>query len=140
VVIRRSRVGRLPTVIAILAFVQSALSLFLAGEWFSGGSQLAGRGVVLLPIISAAIFVRSTVVACVALLYAFFGWALLTGRRQAWLAGFIAVLFSGIGVLILVAEQEPIWRIVGRAAIPVVILWYLLAPAGRELAHARGGS
>ena len=90
-------------VIAMLALAQGVLGLLRALQWVQIGSDLMRQGVLLLPIIGAMAFGRA---AMVALMVALYGLNLLGGESPA--------------------------RVLLWAIAPVVIIGYLLAPAGRR--------
>ena len=119
-------------VVGILALVQGVLGLLRAAHLVQIGSDLADRGLLLLPIIGAIAFVRAGLVAILALLFVVEAWGLF-GRR-AWARGLgltIAIVTLILGLLALLGGMPPagaaFWAIV-----PVVLLVYLLGPAGRR--------
>ena len=87
------------TVVAVLALAQGVLRVLRALELVRIGSDLVGRGSLLLPLIGAMAFVRGALVAGIALSVVVAGESL--GRALVW------------------------------TVVPVILLLYLLAPAGR---------
>ena len=119
-------------VIAILALAQGVLGILRAVRWIEIGSDLMQRGVVLLPIIGAMAFGRGAMVATIAALYAVFAWGLLARRGWARPLGLTVALVNLVIVgLALLGGESPglglLWAIV-----PVIMVVYLLAPAGRR--------
>ena len=119
-------------VIALLATVQAVAALVWATQWVQMGGDVMGRGVLFMPLMAITLFARSGFALVMAALYLLFVWAALTGRRSAWRLGMLAVVFNGFGVLVLVAAGAPLREIALRAIVAVVVLGYLVAPAGRR--------
>jgi hypothetical protein len=118
--------------IAGLALMQSIFLILRAFEWFRIGLELSMHGVLFLPILGAVAFTRGKLVLVIALLYIPFALGALFQQRWAWGLGLGVSLVTGLGVLILVLEGAPntswlLWLIV-----PVVLVWYLLSPVGRQ--------
>ena len=119
-------------IIALLAMAQGLLGLLRALELVSIGTDVAGRGAVLLPLIGTLMIVRGVLVAALAGLYAVFAWGAL--RRKAW-ARPIGILVALVNAVLVVAVliggggSPGTWL---WAVVPVTILVYLLAPAGRH--------
>jgi hypothetical protein len=120
---------RTPTapVIAILAVVQAALGVFRALGWFHIGSDLMGRGVLLLPVVGAVAFARGVVIAAVGLLYALFAWALLTGRPSARPLGWIAAAVNLLLVLSILIQGDGVMPTLLWCLVPAIVVWHLLA-------------
>src|ERR1051326_7536060 len=72
-------------VVAVLSVAQAAFGVLRAMGWFQIGSDLLGRGIVLLPVIGMVAFARGALVAAIAALYVLFAFGLWTGR--AWARG-----------------------------------------------------
>ena len=123
-------------VVAVLAVAQGVLGILRAAQWIQIGSDLADRGLLLLPIIGALAFIRGVMVAILAALYGLFAWGVLARRGWAWSLGLtVALVNLALGALALVAGESPgralLWTIV-----PVILAGYLLAPAGRRALDA----
>ena len=119
-------------VIAIFALAHGVLGLLRAVQWVQIGSDLMRQGVLLLPIIGAMAFGRGAMVATIAALYALFAGGLLARRGWARPLGLtVALVNLAIVGLALLGGESPglglLWAIA-----PVVIIGYLLAPAGRR--------
>ena len=129
------REGRRPVglvVIALLALAQGVLGVFRALQWVQIGSDLLRQGVLLLPIIGAMAFGRGAMVATIAALYALFAGGLLARRGWARPLGLTVALVNLVIVgLALLGGESPglglLWAIV-----PVTMVVYLLARAGRR--------
>ena len=119
-------------VIAVLAMMQGIVGLLRAFEWFRVGIDMSRQGILLVPILGAVAFTWGKLVLVLALGYILFALGALFKQRWAWGLGLGVSLVTGLTVLILVLEGAPdtwwlLWLIV-----PVVLVWYLLSPEGRQ--------
>jgi hypothetical protein len=118
--------------ILALALVQAIAALLRGFNWLQVGSDLFGRGLVLLPLIGALTIMRGLFVWAVALLYVLFvfgallrrSWARWTGATAA-IITLILVLNAAIqnGVLV----EGFIWSI-----IPAILLIYVFSQEGKQ--------
>lgn len=118
--------------ILALALVQAIAGVLRGFNWLQVGSDLFGRGLVLLPLIGALTIMRGLFVWAVALLYVLFvigalmrkGWARWTGATAA-IITLILVLNAAIqnGLLI----QGIVWSI-----IPAILLIYIFSQEGKQ--------
>lgn len=120
-------------VVAVLALVQAALGVLRALEWVRVGSDLVGRGLVLIPIVGAVAIGRGVVIGVIALLYALFALGALRGREWARWTGFGASLLTVllVGAVLLAGD-----------AVRGAVLW-LVVPAiivAHELFRSRHGT
>ena len=95
-------IGRLPAglaIVAVLALGQGLVGLLRAMEWIGLGSDLLGRGMLLVPILGALAFLRGFMVADIALLYAAFAWGAFAGHGWAWWIGLVAALLNAFTIL-----------------------------------------
>jgi len=120
------------TMIAVLAILQGVLGILRAFEWFRLGIDLSGRGVFVVPLIGAVVFARGALVGGIALLYILFALGALISQRWAWWLGLGISLVTGLGVFGLVLEGAPITWSLLWLIVPVVLVWYLLSPVGRQ--------
>lgn len=120
------------TMIAVLAVMQGILGILRAFEWFRLGIDLSGNDVFILPIAGTVVFARNGLVVVMALLYILFALGALLGQRWAWWLGLGVSLVTGLGVLSLVIEGVPITWSLLWLIVPVVLVWYLLSPVGRQ--------
>ena len=127
--------GRKPAgliVIALLALAQGVLGVFRALQWVQIGSDLSRQGVLLLPIIGAMAFGRAVLVALMIALYALFAGGLLARRGWARPLGLTVALVNLVVVgLALLGGESPGLGLLG-VIVPVIMVVYLLAPAGRR--------
>lgn len=118
--------------ILALALMQAIAGVLRGFNWLQVGSDLFGRGLVLLPLIGALTIMRGLFVWAVALLYVLFvigalmrkGWARWTGATAA-IITLILVLNAAIqnGLLI----QGIVWSI-----IPAILLIYIFSQEGKQ--------
>lgn len=121
-----------PMVIAVLALAQGVLGVLRAFQLFRIGIDLAGRGVLFLPLMGVVTFARGGLVVAIALLYILFAWGTLTRRLWSWWVGLIASLVNGFVVLSIVSGGESVVQASFWLIVPVILVCYLLAPAGRQ--------
>ncbi len=119
------------TLLALIAVIQAIAGAFWASQWAAIGSELVGRGV-FRALLGGLSFVVGAVVVGIALLYVLFAWAAFTGRRWAWLVGFVAVVLNGVGLVMLISAGRPAIDVVTRGVVPVIVFCYLLSPPGRR--------
>jgi hypothetical protein len=121
-----------PTVIGVLALVQSAFGLLRAFHWFDVGSDLLGQGLLILPMIGAVAFARGTLVFGVSLLYVGFAVAMFISRDWGRALGIIAAVLNLLLVLSVLIQGESLARAGLWVIVPVIILWVLFSPTERD--------
>ena len=119
------------TVIAVLALAQAALGVFWAIKWFYLAGQLGERGALLLPLAGALVFLRAVFAMIIALLYLAFVGGVFARRDWAWGVGMLAVILNLLGGVGLILTSDEIGHVLVRIVVPIVILAYLVSPAGR---------
>ena len=120
------------TVVAVLALVQSIAGVLRALQWFDVGSDLMGQGLLLLPLIGLVAIGRGVLVAALALLLLVFACGAWLQRSWArWLGIFLAIV-NLLLVLSVATQGESPARALVWAIVPVVMLYYLRTPAGRQ--------
>jgi hypothetical protein len=127
----------MPIFIAILALVQGVLGVFRAFEWFNGGADLLGQGLLILPLVGAVAFARGGLVIVLAMLYALFAVGLLLQKSWAWWLGLSVAAISILLVLNVVILGESVSRAGFWLIAPIIIAAYLLSPPGRAAATRR---
>jgi hypothetical protein len=119
-------------IIAILAVVQGLLGLLRTAHWVEIGSDLFGRGVLLLPIFGMMVIGRGILVALIAVLYGVFAWGLLARRDWARGLGLVVavvnLILAGLALTGGFIAQDLLWVVV-----PVIVVVYLLGPGRRAL-------
>jgi polyferredoxin len=120
------------TLVALLAIAQGVAGILRAAQWIQIGSDLAEQGVLLLPIVGAIAVTRGVIVGAIALLFGLFAWGTLAGRGWAWGMGLAAVIANGLAVLRLLLGGAPPPRVLVWAIVPLILIVYLLSPAGRR--------
>lgn len=128
------------TLIALLAIVQGVVGILRAGQWIRLGSDLAGHGVLLLPIVGAIALTRGVIVGAIAILFGLFAWGALTGQGWARGMGLAAVIATGVVLLSLLLGGAPVASVMVWAIVPVILIVYLLSPAGRALGGRTDGT
>ena len=120
------------TVIAFAALIQGIWGLFRASDWFQHARDTSGRGIIVLPLMSAVLIVRGALIGVIALLYILFAWGVFAGRRWVWGLGLVAAVLNLIIVVLYLLEGEEVRLALLLAVVPVVLLCYLLASVGRR--------
>ena len=120
------------TIIAVLALVQSVLGVLRTLHWFDAGSDLMGQGLLLFPLMGVVAFFRGGFVAVIAILYVVFAYGAFVGRSWArWLGIVVASVTLLLAVSVVIQGESPVRALVW-SIIPVVMIGYLLSPAGRQ--------
>ena len=128
---QRGRSGGV-VLIAVLALAQGVFGVLRALEWVQIGSDLSHRGVLLLPIIGAMVFARAALVAVLAVLYGLVAFGLLARRGWARPLGLtVALVNLALVAPVLFAGETP-GRALLVAIVPVILVVYLISPAGRR--------
>ena len=118
--------------VAVLALAQGVFGVFRALEWVQIGSDISRRGVLLLPIIGATVFARAALVAVLAVLYGLVAWGLVARRGWSRPLGLtVALVNLALAAPVLFAGETP-GRALLVAIMPVILVVYLLSPAGRR--------
>ncbi len=120
-----------PTIVAVLALLQAAFEAVLAVTWLRYGTQLEGKGLLLLPILSLLFVLRGVIAAVLAALYVLFAWGARARSDWAWWLGIWLATLTTLGTVGLLVAGEPLPLAGARAVIPLVLLGYLLSPSGR---------
>lgn len=120
------------TVVAALALVQGVTGGLRALHWFDTGSDLLGQGLLLLPLMGLLAFFRGSLVAAIALLYVVFACGAFLGRSWARWHGIGVAAVTLLLVASVVVQGEALGRALLWSLVPVVMLYYLLTPAGRQ--------
>jgi hypothetical protein len=118
------------TALAVLAFVQAGVGIFMAVRWFYLAGQLGERGAILLPLAGGLVFLRGVFALIVALLYLAFVGGAFKRREWAWGVGMLAVVLNLILAGVLILTGETFGPIVLRTVVAIVIFAYLVSPAG----------
>ena len=120
------------TVVAVLALVQSVAGVLRAFQWFDVGSDLLGQGLLLLPVIGLFAVFRGAIVAAIALMYVLFACGVFLSREWARWVGIVVAAVTLLLVASVVIQGEALSRALLWTIVPVVMLYYLRTPAGRQ--------
>jgi hypothetical protein len=90
------------------------------------------QGILLLPILGAVAFTRGKLALVMALCYILFALGALLHQQWAWGVGLGISLVTGLVVLSLMLEGTADIRSLLWLIVPLVLLWYLLSPVGRQ--------
>jgi len=113
-------------VVAVLSVAQAAFGVLRAMGWFQIGSDLLGRGLVLLPVIGMVAFARGVLVAAIAALYVIFAFGLWTGRSWARGVGWTAAVLNLLLAASVLIQGEFIVRLLLSMLVPLIVIWHLL--------------
>ena len=120
------------TIVAVLALLQGALGLLRGFEIVRFGVDLTAQGVLLLPLLGILTAARGGLVAIIALLYLLFAVGALRQDAWSWWVGLAAALLNGLLVVNAMAQGASIALTLLWAVVPLIVLSYLVAPAGRR--------
>jgi hypothetical protein len=96
------------------------------------GVNLAGQGALLPPLLGILTAARGGLVAIIALLYLVFAVGALRQDAWSWWVGLAAALLNGLLVVNTMVQGASIVLSLLWAVVPLVLLSYLFAPAGRR--------
>ncbi|HEY1372917.1 MAG TPA: hypothetical protein VGH50_10650 [Candidatus Binatia bacterium] len=117
-------------VVAVLAVAQAAFGVLRAMGWFQIGSDLFGKGLLLLPVIGMVAFARGALVAAIAALYVLFAFGLWNGRSWARGVGWTAAVLNLLLAASALIQGEFIVRLLLSMIVPLIVVWHLLTPRG----------
>jgi hypothetical protein len=120
------------TIVAILAIAQSMLGVIRALQWFSVGTDLMGRGLLLLPMIGVLALFRGLLVVVIALFYVLIACGILLGRPWGCWLGTVVAGVNLLLVISVVAQGKPVGHALVWAVVPLIILLYLYSTTGRQ--------
>jgi hypothetical protein len=120
------------TIIAALALLQGVLGLLRSFDIVRIGVKLTGQGALLLPMLGILMAARGGLVAIIALLYLVFAVGALRQDAWSWWVGLAAALLNGLLVVNTMVQGASIALSLLWAVVPVVLVSYLFAPAGRR--------
>lgn len=121
------------TVIAILAAAQAFFGVLRAFDWFHIGSDLIGQGLLLLPLVGIIAYGRGLLVIAIGSLYLLFAWGLFMDRGWAWSLGMAVAIINILLVLSVLIKSAALLVALLGLIVPLIIVWYLLSPAGRKV-------
>ena len=119
-------------IVMLLALAQGIAGLLRAFNWVEVGIDLFGEGLLLLPFIGVVAVMRGLLIAVVALLYGLFAGGALLRRSWARWIGLAAAIVNLLLVLSLLTQEAPVAQAIAWSAIPVMLIYYLLSPTGRD--------
>jgi len=120
------------TIVAALALLQGVLGLLRSFDIVRFGVNLTGQGVLLLPMLGILTAARGGLVAIIALLYLVFAVGALRQDAWSWWVGLAAALLNALLVVNTMVQGASIPLSLLWAVVPLVLVSYLFAPAGRR--------
>jgi hypothetical protein len=126
------RGGWLLPIVALLAVAQGVLGALRALELVSIGTDVAARGAVLLPLIGSLFIARGILVAAIAALYIVFRSGRVSTQGVGLPMGMLAAVVNGSLVVAVLIGGGVVPGTLLWAVVPMIILVYLLVPAGRR--------
>lgn len=120
------------TIVAALALLQGVLGVLRSFEIVRFGVNLADQGALLLPLVGILTAARGGLVAIIALLYLVFAVGALRQDAWSWWVGLAAALLNGLLVVNTMVQGASIVLSSLWAVVPLVLVSYLFAPAGRR--------
>jgi hypothetical protein len=120
------------TLVAALALLQGVLGLLRSFDIVRFGVKLTGQGVLLLPMLGILTAARGGLVAIIAVLYLVFAVGALRQDAWSWWVGLVAAFLNGLLVVNTMVQGAPIALSLLWAVVPLILVSYLFAPAGRR--------
>ena len=118
-------------IIVVLALVQGILGALRAFHWFGVGSDFMGQGLLLLPVVGVLAWLRGLLVIVIALMYVVFALGAWFQREWASTLGLVAAMVNILLVLSVLVQGEAIGEAFFWLIVPLIMICYLLSPAGR---------
>ncbi len=116
------------TVVAILALIQGVFGVLRVFHWFGVGSDLMGKGILILPLAGMVAYMRGAFVVGITLLYVVFAVGVLMRRGWARPFGIVAAIVNLLLALSVVIQGESLLQALLWCIVPGIILWHLFAP------------
>jgi hypothetical protein len=120
-------------IVVALAVLQGVLGLLRSLEIVRFGVNLADQGALLLPLVGILTAARGGLVAAIPLLYLVFAIGAVRQHAWSWWVGLAAAVVNGLLVVNAIAQGASMARSIVWAIVPLVIVVYLVSPAGRRL-------
>ena len=120
------------TIVVALALLQGVLGLLRSFEIVRFGVNLTERGAILLPLLGILTAARGGLVAIIAALYLVFAVGALRQDAWSWWVGLVAAFLNGLLVVNTMVQGASIALSLLWAVVPLVLVSYLFAPAGRR--------
>ena len=121
------------TVITSLALVQGFMATLVALIWFGIASLLSPDSGMTSPLIVMIAQAKGGLLIVLALMFLVFAVGARSMYAWAWWIGLLASVVSILYVVRIVVGGAPIVMGLFVVIIPLVIVWYLLSPMGREI-------
>ena len=118
--------------ILALALVQAIAGLLRGFNWLEVGSDLFGRGLVLMPVIGALTIMRGLFLWAVALLYVLFVIGALLRKGWARWTGATAAIITLILVLNAAIQNGLVIQGIAWSIIPAILLIYIFSQEGKQ--------
>ena len=120
------------TVIAVLAFAQGLFVTLVALVWFAIVRIFNEEGGGMSSLIVRMAEARGGFLIFLSLLYLLFAVGAWQTRAWAWWVGLLVSVLSILTLVSLLLQGEPVVLVLIWLIVPIIILWYLLIPEGRQ--------
>ena len=120
------------TVIAVLAFAQGLFVTLVALVWFAIVRIFNEEGGGMSSLIVRMAEARGGFLIFLSLLYLLFAVGAWQIRAWAWWVGLLVSVLSMLTLVSLLLQREPVVLVLIWLIVPIIILWYLLIPEGRQ--------
>ena len=121
------------TIITSLALVQGFMAILVALIWFGIASLLSPDSGITSPLIVMIAEAKGGLLIVLALMFVVFAVGARGTYAWAWWVGLLASVVSILYVVRVVVGGAPIVMGLFVVIIPLVIVWYLLSPMGRQI-------
>jgi len=119
-------------VIAVLALLHGIFGALRALQWFRVGADLMSKGLLLFPLVGVVAWLRGFLVVVIAFLFVVFTYGAWSGRSWATTLGLLVAIVNTLLVLSALAQGAAISEAILWLIVPVIMIGYLLSPAGRS--------
>jgi hypothetical protein len=116
------------TVIAILALIQAVFGVLRSLEWFQTGSDLLGKGLLILPLVGMVAYMRGALIVGIVLLYVVFALGVFMRRGWARSFGIAAAAVNLLLVLSVVVQGESLCKRCSGLSFPASSFGIFLPP------------
>jgi hypothetical protein len=126
--------------VAVLAVVQGVFGVLRAFDYFRIGGELAGQGLIFIPLLGVVAYGRGGIIILIALLSFIFAAGILLGKGWGWWCGLIAAVINILLVLGILIDGERIAKSAFWLVVPLIVIWFLFSRFGWQPGYGSDGT